>query len=110
MNHTASPRPGSIARKVIGLVVVLPLLLALARLPFGLALAVSLVAVASSAYGAWLASRQGGRVLVAFATAMALLNLTSLVMLSTPSVLMGLYYLGWSYGYPMFSHWYDWHA
>ncbi|KAA0943431.1 MULTISPECIES: hypothetical protein [unclassified Pseudomonas] len=99
---------GPVIRKVVGLVVLLPLLLTLVKLPFFLAITMSLTAIASSFYGFWFAVRNAGRWLAAFAGAMALLNLISLIAMGTPSVLKGLYYIAWLYGYPIYSNWAYW--
>ena len=100
-------KPGHSRRptyKVIGLVLILPLMISLMRLgATGVVLA-----IATSADGVWFAAQQANRGLTATAVAITLLNLVSAVMLSTPSVLMALGYIAWLYAYPPLSEWDYW--
>ena len=90
--------------KVIGLVLVLPLMISLMRLG-GTGV---LLALASSAYGSWFAARYASKGLTVTAVLFTLLNLVSTVMLSTPSVLMALGYITWLFAYPALYEWLYW--
>ena len=98
-----TPKP--ILRYVMGWVVVLPLLTALARLPFAVGMWVALGTIAASAYGVLFASRHASRRVTLFALVATLLNGVSLVMLSTASMLMALYLIVRFQVYPYFAHW-----
>ncbi|NVZ19563.1 hypothetical protein [Pseudomonas costantinii] len=100
--------PKAILRQVIGWVLVLPLLVSFVRLPFPLGLVLGLGAIAASAYGVRLARRHASRRVTVFALIVTLLNVISLVVMGTASVLMGLYYVAWIYGYPHYSSWVYW--
>lgn len=95
-------------RAVIGWMLWLPLLFSLVKLPPMLAITASVMIIAASAYGVWLAARSASKGLVAFAGLMTLLNLTSLFALSTPSALKGLYVIAWLYVYPYYANWVYW--
>lgn len=101
--HPRTPKP--ILRQVIGWVVVLPLLVSLVRLSFGVSLALALGAIAASVYGVVFASRHASRRVTLFALITTLLNVVSWVMLSTASVVMALYFILRVYGYSYLSHW-----
>ncbi|UII72898.1 hypothetical protein LVW35_06885 [Pseudomonas sp. HN11] len=90
--------------KVIGLVLILPLMISLMRLG-GTGV---LLALATSAYGAWFAVRYASTRLKVTAVLVTLLNLLATVLLSTPSVLMALGYIAWLYAYPALSEWLYW--
>lgn len=90
--------------KVIGLVLILPLMISLMNLG-GTGV---LIALATSAYGVWFATRYASKGLVVTAVLATLLNLVSTVMLSTPSVLMAVGYIVWIYAYPAVSEWFYW--
>lgn len=92
----------------MALVLLLPLLVSLVKLPTLLAITMSMTAIASSIYGVWFAARNAGRWLVAFAAIITLLNLVSMATLGTPSVLRALYILAWLYAYPPVSNWIYW--
>ena len=92
------------AYKTIGFVLILPLMIAL----MGLGGVGVLLAIATSGYGIWFATKQASTGLTATAVIITLLNLVSLVMLSTPSVLMALGYIAWLYAYPSLSEWLYW--
>lgn len=103
-----SIQPGStkhVLRKVVGLVLIVPLLISLTPIPFGLWKVAALAALTGSVYGCWLARRQGSRGLTVFAVVTTLLNCLSLVALSTPSMLMGLWFVAWAYGSGSWIHW-----
>ncbi|WPN99673.1 hypothetical protein [Pseudomonas sp. MUP55] len=99
--HTPKP----ILLQVIGWVVILPLLVSWVRLPLGVGQGLALGAIAASAYGVVFARRHASRHVTLFALVVTLLNVVSLVMLSTASVLMALYYCVRFFGYPYLSHW-----
>ncbi|AMS20827.1 hypothetical protein AYK59_11985 [Pseudomonas synxantha] len=102
--HTPKP----ILRQVVGWVVVLPLLVSFIRLPFPLALLLQTGALVASAYGVKLAWGHATRRVAVFALIVTLLNVASSFMLSTASVLMGLYYISRLYWYPYYSNWVYW--
>lgn len=90
--------------KVIGLVLILPLMISLMRLG-GTGV---LLALAISAYGVWFAIRYANTRMKVVAVVVTLLNALSAVMLATPSMLMALYYIAWFYAYPAFAEWLYW--
>ena len=90
--------------KVIGLVLILPLMISL----LGLDAIGVLLAIATSTYGVWFAAQHASRGLTATAAVITLLNVVSMLMLSTPSVLMALGYIAWFYAYPPVSEWLYW--
>ncbi len=93
-------------RKVVGLVLIIPLLAALMPIPpIGLGSFVLIAAVAGSIYGAWYARQHAGRGLAIGAAIIALLNLGSLVALSTPSIAWFVYLVSWVYGSGNWIHW-----
>lgn len=108
MPSPKQPDSRAVLRKVLALVILLPLLVSLVRLPLGLAMVVSLAAIAASAYGFWFAVRNARGWLVMFAGVMTLLNFASLIALASPSVLKGLFSIAWVYGYSYFSNWAYW--
>jgi len=93
MHSQSSPDSSSTNRKVLGWVLLLPLLVSLVKLPFWLAITLNLMAIAASVYGFWFALRHAGKGLAVFAGTITLLNIAALIALSTPSALKGLYYL-----------------
>lgn len=95
--------------KVVGLVLVVPLTLALIPRSFGLGGTGTVIAIAVSVYGAWFASQHGSRRLKVLAVSLTFLNLVSALMLGTPSVLMGLGYIVWVFLYSPISQWLYWH-
>ncbi|MEN5150267.1 hypothetical protein [Pseudomonas orientalis] len=94
--HQRTPTP--ILRQVIGWVLVLPLLVSLARLPFPIGLGLALGTIAASFYGVLFASRHASRRVTFFALVITLLNVASLVLLSTASMLMALYFIARVHG------------
>ncbi|QJI27748.1 hypothetical protein HKK55_03175 [Pseudomonas sp. ADAK18] len=98
----------AVLRKVVALVLLLPLLVTLVKLPTLLAITMSMTAIASSIYGVWFAISNAGRWLTIFAVIITLLNLLSMATLGTPSVLRALYIIVWLYAYPPFSNWLYW--
>ena len=92
-------------RKVVGLVLIIPLLLPLVPIPFGLGGLASITAVAGSLYGAWYARQHTSRSVTLGASIMALLNLGSLVVLSTPSIVWFIFQVSWVYGSGNWIHW-----
>ncbi|RMP62330.1 hypothetical protein ALQ18_01196 [Pseudomonas marginalis pv. marginalis] len=85
--HTPNP----VLRKVVGWVLVLPLLASFVTLPFPLSLFLVLGVIAASAYGVRLAVRHASRRVTVFALIVTVLNVISLVLMGTASVLMALY-------------------
>ncbi len=102
-----TPKP--ILRQVIGWVVIVPLLLSLVRLPFPFGWFLALGSIAASAYGVWLARHNASRRVTVFAGIGTLLNVISLILAGSASVLMALYTFTWLYGYPYYSNWIYWH-
>ena len=94
-----------IVRKVVGLVVIIPLLLPLAPIPFGLGRMASLAAVACSLYGAWYAKQHASRRVTIGACVMALLNACSLAAMGTPSIFWLIIFVSWAYGSGSWIHW-----
>ena len=88
----------------MGFVLILPLMISLMRLGNpGAALA-----IAASAYGIWFAAKNASRGVMATAVMITLLNVVSLLLLSTPSALMAVGYIVWLYAYPPLSEWLYW--
>ena len=104
------PTPKPVLRQVVGWVLVLPLLVALVRLPFPLGLALALGSIVASAYGAWFARRHASRRVMVLALTGTLLNIVSMVALGTASPLMALYYLSRLYWYPYLADWIYWNV
>lgn len=98
----------SIVRQVVGWVVVLPLLVSFLRLPFPLGMMLGLFPISASVYGVMFAKRHASLGVTLFALFVTLLNIVSLMALSTPSVLRGLYTLAWPYWYPHYANWVYW--
>ncbi len=94
-----------IVKKVVGLVLIIPLLLPLAPIPFGLGRLASLAAVGGSIYGAWYAKQNASRGVAVGACVMALLNACSLAALGTPSIIWLIYFVSWAYGSGRWIHW-----
>ena len=91
--HTSKP----VLRQVLGWVLVLPLLAALLRLtyPFWL-----IVPIAASVYGVWFARCHASRRVTVLALVVAVLNIVSVFLMGTASLLQALYYIGWYYWRP----------
>ncbi|MBV4454333.1 hypothetical protein [Pseudomonas azadiae] len=85
-------------RKVVALVLIIPLLLPLMRAPLGLGRYVAIATVGGSLYGAWYAWQHTSRSLAIGATLMALLNLLSLVAMGTASIIWFVFILARLYG------------
>ncbi len=99
-----TPRP--VFRKVVGLVLIIPLLAPLMPLPpLGLGGLGSIATVAGSIYGAWYARQHASRGLTIVAAIIALLNVGSLVALSTPSIAWFIFQVSWVYGSGNWIHW-----
>lgn len=94
--HTSTP----VLRQVLGWVLVVPLLVALVRLPYPLGLGLALGSIAASVYGVWFARRHASRGVTLLALVVTVLNIVSLYLMGTASLLMALYYIGWYYGRP----------
>lgn len=94
-----------VLRKVVGLVLIIPLLLPLTPIPFGLGRVASIAAVAGAFYGAWYARQHASRGLTIGAAIIALLNLGSVVALSTPSIIWFIFLVSWVYGSGNWIHW-----
>ena len=93
-------------RKVVGLVLIIPLLAPLMPIPpIGLGGFVLIATVAGSIYGAWYARQHASRGLTIGAAIVALLNLGSLVALSTPSIVWFVFLVSWVYGSGNWIHW-----
>jgi hypothetical protein len=108
MLEPGQPTPKFIVRQVFGWVLVLPLLVSFIKLPFPLALVLSLGVLAASLYGVQLARRHASRRVALFAAIVTALNGASFLAMSTPSVLKALYYIVWLYAYPHYSNWAYW--
>jgi hypothetical protein len=92
-------------RKVVGLVLLIPLLLPLTPIPFGLGREASLAVVAGSIYGAWYASQHASRAVAIGAGTLALLNLASFLAVSMPSIVWFIFQVIWAYGSGNWIHW-----
>ncbi|MBN2990815.1 hypothetical protein JWR97_04440 [Pseudomonas cedrina subsp. fulgida] len=92
-------------RKVVGFVLIIPLLLPLMPIPFGLGRYAATAAVAGSFYGAWYAWRHAGGGLAIGAILVALLNLGALVAMGPPSIVWFVVYVAWAYGSGSWIHW-----
>lgn len=90
--------------KIIGFVLILPLMISL----MGLGGVGALLALATSGYGIWFAAKHASKGFTATAVIITLLNLVSTVMLSTPSVLLAMGYLAWVYGQAPIYEWLYW--
>ncbi|MGY2375033.1 hypothetical protein ACW9IB_11060 [Pseudomonas sp. SDO524_S393] len=90
--------------KVLGLVLIVPLMISLMKLgTTGV-----IVALASSVYGVWFAAHHASKGLTVMAAIISGLNLVSTVMFSTSSVLIALGHIAWLYAYPPLSEWRYW--
>ncbi|CAH0131465.1 hypothetical protein SRABI64_00057 [Pseudomonas carnis] len=110
MLDTKKATPKIILCQVAGWVLVLPLLVSFVRLPFPLGLLLESGVIASSAYGVRFAWRHATPRVAVFALFVTLLNVISMVMLSTASVLKALYIIAWLYWYPYYSNWVYWNV
>lgn len=110
MLRTKPPTPKIILRQVAGWVLVLPLLISFVRLPFPFPfrLLLELGVIAASAYGVRFAWRHATPRVAVLALFITLLNVISMVMLSTASVLKALLIIAWLYVYPYYSSWFYW--
>lgn len=108
MLKTKQPTPTIILRQVAGWVLVLPLLASFVRLPFPLGLLLEVGVIVASAYGVRFAWRHATRRVALFALIATLLNIISMLMLSTASVLRALYIIAWLYWYPYYASWVYW--
>ena len=110
MLDTQKTTPNIILRQVVGWVLVLPLLISFVRLPFPFPLRFLLEfgVIAASAYGVRFAWRHATPRVAVFALFVTLLNVISMFMLGTASVLKALYIIAWLYGYPYYSNWVYW--
>ena len=102
--HTPKP----ILRQIVGWVLVLPLLLSFARLPYPLGQCLGMGVIAASAFGVRLARRQASRRVTALAFIGTLLNVIALVGMGTASFIKALYYISWFYWYPYYANWVYW--
>ena len=98
-----TPRP--ILRKVLGWVLVAPLLLSFLRLPYPLGIVLALASIAASVYGARFAQLHATRRVTVFAVIITVLNIASFFVIGTASVLKALYWFSWLYGYPYYANW-----
>ena len=103
-DHTAK----AVLRQVFGWVLVLPLLVSFLRLPFPFGVLMAVGAIAASAYGVMLAFRHASKRVAVCALMVTLLNVISLILLGTASVLNGLYIIAWLHWYPYYSSWMYW--
>ena len=110
MLDTKKATPKIILCQVAGWVLVLPLLVSFVRLPFPLGLLLESGMIAASAYGVRFAWRHATPGVAVFALFVTLLNVISMVMLSTASVLKALYIIAWLYWYPYYSNWVYWNV
>lgn len=100
--------PKTIQCQVVGWVLVLPLLVSFVRLPFPFGLILVLGSIGASAYGIWVARQHANRRWTVFASIVTALNVMSLILMGTASVLKSLYYLSWHYWYPHYTNWVYW--
>ncbi|WP_330214282.1 hypothetical protein [Pseudomonas sp. AM8] len=110
MIEPKQPTSTPVLRQVLGWVLVLPLLVALVRLPYPLGLGLALGSIAASVYGVVFARRHASRGVTVFAAIVTLFNLISLVAIGEASVIMGLYRISWFYWYPYYSNWVYWNV
>lgn len=103
-----TPKP--VLRQVLGWVLVLPLLVALVRLPFPLGLVLALGSIVASAYGVRFARRHASRRVMVLALIGTLLNIVSMVALGTASPVMALHDLSWPYWYHYLADWIYWNV
>lgn len=103
-----TPRP--ILRKVLGWVLVTPLLLSFLTLPFPFGFVLVLASIAASVYGARFAQLYASRRVTVFAVIITVLNIASFFLISTASVLKALYWLSWLYWYPYYANWVYWNV
>lgn len=110
MLRTKQPTPKIILRQVAGWVLVLPLLISFVRLPFPFPfiLLLELGVIVASGYGVRFAWRHANPGVAMFALIVTLLNVISMVILSTASVLKALYIIAWLYVYPYYASWVYW--
>lgn len=108
MLEAKHPTPKPILRRVVGWVLVVPLLVSFLRLPFPLGWFLILGSIAASVYGVRFAWRNASRRVTVFALVVTLLNVLSLVMMGYASVVMALYRTFWLYWSPYYSNWVYW--
>ena len=110
MLRTKQPTPKIILCQVAGWVLVLPLLISFVRLPFPFPfrLLLELGVIVASGYGVRFAWRHATPRVAMFALILTLLNVISMVMLSTASVLKALCIIAWLYVSPYYSSWVYW--
>lgn len=92
-------------RKVVGFVLIIPLLLPLMQIPFDLKGLPSIATLAGSFYGAWYAWQHTSRGVAISAGILALLNFASWVLLSQPSIVWFIVHVTWAYGSGNWIHW-----
>lgn len=92
--NTSQDQKSRQMRKVIGLVLIIPLAASITRLPTPSAWIIAIAVMLCGIYGVYLAARQGSHKLIGFALSMVILNTLSLIGLSTYSAAMVLYIAG----------------
>ncbi|KRP66120.1 hypothetical protein [Pseudomonas orientalis] len=92
-------------RKVIGLVLIIPLLLPLTPIPFGLGRMASIAALVGSVYGAWYSTQHTHRGVAISATVLALLNVGAWLAMSAPSIIWLIIHVAVAYGSGSWIHW-----
>ncbi|TFY91781.1 hypothetical protein DYL59_04700 [Pseudomonas kairouanensis] len=92
-------------RKVVGLVLIIPLLLPFIQIPFDLKGLPSIATLAGSFYGAWYARQHTSRGVAISAGGLALLNFGSWLVLSQPSIVWFIVQVAWAYGSGNWIHW-----
>lgn len=100
--------PSPVLRKVLGWVLVAPLLLSFLRLPFPLGLVLVLASITASVYGARFAQLHASRRVTVCAVIITLLNIAAFFVIGTASVLKALYWFSWLYWYPYYADWVYW--
>ena len=108
MHEPKQHTPKAIQHRVVGWVLVLPLLISFLRLPYPFGMLLGLGSIAASAYGIRLARQLANRRLTVFASIITALNVISLVLMGTASFLKALYYISWIYWYPHYTNWVYW--
>ncbi|AZE93531.1 hypothetical protein C4J95_1406 [Pseudomonas orientalis] len=92
-------------RKVVALVLIIPLLPPLTPMPFGLGPLVLAAALACSIYGAWYSIHHTSRGVAFSATLLALLNVGAWLAMSAPSIIWLIIHVAVAYGSGSWIHW-----
>ncbi|MBD8095647.1 hypothetical protein IFR08_03575 [Pseudomonas fluorescens] len=105
MSYPEQENSRQAVRKVVGLVLIIPLLLPLTPIPFGLRPMAVAATLAGSVYGAWYSMRHTSRGVAFSAIMLALLNLGAWVAMSVPSIIWLIFYVAVAYGSGHWIHW-----